>query len=637
MTLLAGQMLGKYRLVGQIGQGGMAAVYKAYQSGLDRYVALKVMRPEWVDAQEFSARVQREAAAVARLRHPHIVQVYDFDIVDHFYFMVMEYIDGPTLKAELRARQRQSQPLSLMEITRIITDLAGAIDYAHSRGMVHRDIKPTNVLVNRSGEVVLTDFGVARIFGVTGLTTSGSMIGTPAYMSPEQGRGEPGDERSDIYSLGVMLYELVTGQIPFDGDTAYAVVMKHVHKPPPSPRATNPSLPMAVEEVILKSLSKEPTERFQQAGLLATALREAADLTTETILESEPLTTLAQAPIPARGGYKPVRDPDPLPQPPVEMPPERETTPPPGRQPVPVVPKPKPVVKERSLLLPAVYGISALLFICLVGLIIYIFFSRQGGLSSLAQIDVGATATADWLLADDDGDGLTNEQEVDLGTDPDRADTDGDGIDDGDDDDPLQASQPTATVTPAPTASPSPTPAASATPEPTSAPIMGENCDRDPVELFAGLWEAHRGQLGCPTSGLASVPTMAEEAFQGGHLFWRSDFDQVYIIYDREKSTGRDLSTGMWQTNPVWKWDGSNPDGIGLSPPPGLVEPKRGFGWLWRTHLGREDGPLGWAFDREYGFDNVGQSQNFEEGVIFKGSGARVYVLLENGRFYTEP
>jgi hypothetical protein len=139
--------------------------------------------------------------------------------------------------------------------------------------------------------------------------------------------------------------------------------------------------------------------------------------------------------------------------------------------------------------------------------------------------------------------------------------------------------------------------------------------------------------LGCPLGEPRTLSTIAEESFEGGHLFWTRDTDQVYIIYDRQKD-GTELTEGQWQlVPPEWKWDGSNPDGVGLTPPPGLVEPKRGFGWLWRTHLGGPDGPLGWALDREYGFDNTGQAQQFEQGLMFKGSSDRVYVLLNNGQF----
>jgi hypothetical protein len=173
-------------------------------------------------------------------------------------------------------------------------------------------------------------------------------------------------------------------------------------------------------------------------------------------------------------------------------------------------------------------------------------------------------------------------------------------------------------------------------PSPTQSPI-GQDCSLDPGGTFSALWLEHRSLLGCPVSGQATVSTIAEEAFQGGHMFWRSDTNAVYVIYDRDKS-GDELHTGTWESDPTWNWAAvgePDPEGIGLLPPAGLVEPKRGVGWLWRTYLGRENGRLGWALDKEYGFDNVGQSQAFERGLIFKGSSSRIYVLLYDGRFFS--
>jgi hypothetical protein len=194
-------------------------------------------------------------------------------------------------------------------------------------------------------------------------------------------------------------------------------------------------------------------------------------------------------------------------------------------------------------------------------------------------------------------------------------------------DTPLPATD-TPTATPAPTDTPTPTVAATSTPN-----LLGQNCSSNPGGTFINLWQDYRQLLGCPVTDQQTIPTMAEEIFQAGHMFWRSDTDEVYVIYDRQKD-GAELLEGKWQTDPTWKWDGSNPDGIGLYPPPGLYEPKRGFGWLWRTHLGGADGPLGWALDKEYGFDNTGQVQAFEQGIMFKSSSPKLYVLLNNGGFF---
>lgn len=278
MATLIGRTLGKYRIVARLGRGGMAEVYKAYQPGLNRYVGIKVLHSHMIEEKNFVARFEREALAVGKLRHPNIVQAFDFDREDDIYFMAMEFIDGPTLKDELQARKTAGQPFSLKEIARIFIALCSAIDYAHARQMVHRDLKPANVMINQQGQIVLTDFGITRIIGGTQYTQTGALSGTPAYMSPEQGQGQHGDERSDIYSLGVMLYEMVTGAVPFDADTPFVIILKHISEPIPPPRRVVPDLPASVEQVILKAMAKEPAARYQRAAEMAAALREAVNL-----------------------------------------------------------------------------------------------------------------------------------------------------------------------------------------------------------------------------------------------------------------------------------------------------------------------------------------------------------------------
>jgi hypothetical protein len=272
----------------------MAEVYKAYQPGLNRYVGIKVLHSHMVGEENFVARFEREALSVGKLRHPNIVQVFDFDREGEIYFMAMEFIDGPTLKDELEARHTAGQPFNLNEIARIFIALCSAIDYAHARGMVHRDLKPANVMINREGQVVLTDFGITRIMGGTTFTKTGALSGTPAYMSPEQGQGQHGDERSDIYSLGVMLYEIATGAVPYDADTPFVIILKHISEPVPPPRKIAPHLPASVEQIILKAMRKEPAERYQNAGELALALRQAVGLAPGQ--EHLPLPVLAPRP-----------------------------------------------------------------------------------------------------------------------------------------------------------------------------------------------------------------------------------------------------------------------------------------------------------------------------------------------------
>ncbi|MDH4136669.1 MAG: serine/threonine protein kinase, partial [Anaerolineae bacterium] len=214
MSVRAGKMLGKYRLTEKLGRGVMAEVYRAYDPGSNRYVAVKVLHAFLAGEEDFLGRFEREATAMMRLRHPNIVQILDFDHEGDLYYMVMEFIDGPTLKAELRERSRMGQPFDPKETARILTAIGNAVGYVHRRGVVHRDLKPANIMFTSEGEPMLTDFGIAKIVGAKRYTMTGAISGTPTYMSPEQGQGERGDERSDIYSLGVILYEMVTGCVP---------------------------------------------------------------------------------------------------------------------------------------------------------------------------------------------------------------------------------------------------------------------------------------------------------------------------------------------------------------------------------------------------------------------------------------
>ena len=301
MEDLAGKMLGNYRVVERIGRGGMAAVYKAYQPALERHVAIKVIHQQLTaDDAQFLKRFQREARSVATLRHPNIVQVFDFGTQDDVSYMVMEYLEGHTLKAELNALAGRGETMPLAEVARIFEAVADALDYAHRQGMVHRDIKPANVMLTTKGEVILTDFGIARIVGGTQYTATGAVVGTPAYLSPEQGQGERGDERSDIYALGVVLYEMVTGKVPFDADTPLAVIFKHISDPLPPPRQFNPGIPAALEQVILKAMAKSPDDRYQTVGGMMLAVTDAlaapdaacGELAESTLAEAEVATPI---------------------------------------------------------------------------------------------------------------------------------------------------------------------------------------------------------------------------------------------------------------------------------------------------------------------------------------------------------
>jgi serine/threonine-protein kinase len=269
--------LGKYRVLEPLGRGGMARVYRAYHPRLDRYVAIKVMRPDLVEETEFLARFQREARAVAALRHPNIVQVYDFDVEDEIYYMVMELMEGDTLKARLTDYRIQGERMAWGEMVRIILDVLDGLAYAHSERIIHRDIKPANILLTRRGEAVIGDFGITHIIGGTRHTERGALIGTLEYMAPEQGMTGRCDAYSDIYSLGIVFYEMLTQRTPFDADTPLAVLMKHINDPLPLPRQIDPEIPEPLERVVLKALTKRPEDRYRSAREMAQTLEAAAE------------------------------------------------------------------------------------------------------------------------------------------------------------------------------------------------------------------------------------------------------------------------------------------------------------------------------------------------------------------------
>ncbi len=274
---LTGRSIGPYRILERCGQGGMAEVYKGYHPLIDRYVAVKVLRPALASDEEFRRRFQREATAVAAMRHPNIVQLYDFGQIGERFYMVMEYIEGGTLRDRLRALPEGNRRLPPAEVVAIVRGIAAALDYAHQRGIVHRDVKPANVMFTRDGDPVLTDFGIARMLGEGSVTMAGVSIGTPDYMSPEQARGEPATPVSDIYSLGVMVYEMLTGRRPFSAETPLGVIAQHLQGDFPSPRNVDPSFPEALEGVLRRALAKEPAARYSTAGELARELQAAVE------------------------------------------------------------------------------------------------------------------------------------------------------------------------------------------------------------------------------------------------------------------------------------------------------------------------------------------------------------------------
>src|SRR5579859_3499734 len=285
------QRLGKYELQERLGAGGMAEVWKARDTQLQRYVAIKILHANLQEDPNFITRFEREAQLIASLHHPNIVQIHDFQVSRSpesdapTAYMVMDYVEGGTLADYIAGTSARGNIPSPAQIVHLFTSISLAVDYAHQKGMIHRDIKPANILLdkhntadNPMGEPILTDFGLAKLLGVTSSTLSGSQSGTPLYSSPEEARGYPGNERSDIYALGVILYEMVTGVPPFRGDTPVAVLTQHLNDAPTSPALINPTIPPALTMVILKALAKDPNLRFISASTMAAAIAEALNI-----------------------------------------------------------------------------------------------------------------------------------------------------------------------------------------------------------------------------------------------------------------------------------------------------------------------------------------------------------------------
>jgi tetratricopeptide (TPR) repeat protein/predicted Ser/Thr protein kinase len=263
--------LGKYQIIEEIGRGGMAIVYKAVHPRLKRDVAIKVLPSQFTFDDQFVSRFHQEASAAAKLRHPNIVIIYDVEEEDDIHYIVMEYLEGRPLSRLIKDRE----PFPLRRVLNITQQVADALDYAHGEGFVHRDIKPSNIIIGSEDHATLTDFGIVKAADGTSLTTAGAPVGTPEYMSPEQCEGKEVDSRSDIYSLGIVLYEMFTGQAAFTADTPLVVMYRQVNKAPAPPRQINAELSRGVEQVVLKALAKKPEERYATAGELAEAFERA--------------------------------------------------------------------------------------------------------------------------------------------------------------------------------------------------------------------------------------------------------------------------------------------------------------------------------------------------------------------------
>lgn len=268
---LIGNPLGKYKILTEIGRGGMGAVYKGYDPALDRYVAIKVLAPHLVWEQAFVERFLREARAAARLKHSSIVTIHDVGQEGNWYYFVMEYLEGQSLNQIIE----QYGALPVRNVLAIVAVLASALDYAHKQGLVHRDIKPGNIIISPAGEVAITDFGIARAVRDKRMTSTGTVLGTPEYMAPEQAQGLDVGASSDLYSLAVVTYQMLNGQVPYQADSTLALLYKIVNEPLPSIRQTHPDFPRGVENVFARALAKDPNQRYATAQDFVTTLKRA--------------------------------------------------------------------------------------------------------------------------------------------------------------------------------------------------------------------------------------------------------------------------------------------------------------------------------------------------------------------------
>ncbi|HSJ57419.1 MAG TPA: FHA domain-containing serine/threonine-protein kinase [Anaerolineae bacterium] len=287
MKDLTGKTWGRFQIIEERGRGGMAVVYKAYDCVLQRTVALKVLLPTLAADEAFTHRFRQEAITAANLRHPNIVVIFDVGAHERFQFIVMEYLEGPTLQQELQKSGSAAGKgaLPVWRVIRMVEQLASALDYAHGQRLVHRDVKPANIMIGQGDHVTLTDFGLVKAVRGAKVTGEGAAVGTLKYMSPEQAAGKELDSRSDIYALGVVVYEMLSGEAPFTGTTPYQTLQALMHQPPPPLSRVAPSISPAIEQVVLRALAKEPHRRFPTATSFVQALSQASGTSTGTSAE----------------------------------------------------------------------------------------------------------------------------------------------------------------------------------------------------------------------------------------------------------------------------------------------------------------------------------------------------------------
>lgn len=587
------QKIGNYKIERHIASGGMAAVYLAVDESLQRQVALKVMLPSLAKDADFVQRFQREARAAARLEHPNIVRIYETGLTPaQEPFIAMQYIEGDSLQEALAQLAEQGKVYPTMQALWLVKQVAQALDVAHRAGIVHRDLKPSNILLRRDGTPVLTDMGIATVQGETRLTQTGNIIGTPHYMSPEQVLGKTVDGRSDIYSLGIVLYELLAGQVPFDAGSAIAILHQQAYETPPPLNSKRQGLASQTQLVVNTCLQKDPEQRYQSAAHMVAALEaaiaaEATDRHAAPVAAAYAVTQIDAAPVAAA---------------------EKK--------------------EKRSYL-------WLLLLLIPLFLIIFLLFlwqnanterqalADQATIAAMASTITSQTQEANQQIADvgarEDAEAAAVETtpNQDQASDQSTAVIDqADGSDDAEQVTAVAISAMTETAVAMPTLTPLPTD----TPLPTNTVIPTVTFTPAPtpcgISVNSAFTSNHTPQLGCATAGAAAGVWMAQETFENGRMLWRSDNDIIYTIYNN----------GTWAAyDDIWvEGDPAYACGTEQTPP----TPQRGFGKIWCTNANVRTG-LGYATAGEAGIN--GTIQQFENGFIIRPDGGSVRALNYNG------
>ena len=649
LDTLIGERLGRYQIEALLGRGGMAAVYRAFDPALQRQVALKLLYPQFLADPLLVERFRREAITAAGLDHPHIAPIYDVGEADGIVYLAMKLLPGPSL-AELLQREGR---LPHARVVGLAAELASALDEAHREGIVHRDIKPGNVLFDRHGRAILTDFGIAKSLESSALTETSVLVGTPDYIAPEQidhelAVGGKVDGRADIYAFGALLYRALTGHRPFEG-TAQAVFLAHLRDEPRPATVLAPDLPQAVDAVLARAMAKRPEARYATAGDVARALE-------DTLGEATVIGSFFPAIAPRGEPYTPT--------PPVE---------PVARSVVVEAPRHRRAWRAVALL-------ALLLTLAGSGMVLrQITNSRfSDGKQALASVDAGmivpdvaitdtatstptaTTTTEPPVTPSATGDPTGSPTELVSATmmpapsAPTATTRPGlsqqvvaesqpgplvqpkamspilplpseEPVTATSSPSPTSTSTPSPTATAEPTATPEPpTPTATATPEPVV-------CTNPPVSGFGTLWSRERSvqaQLGCPVQPEQSNPVV-EQVFENGLMYWWGPSQQIFVL------TGE--GSGMWSAFPNTYTDGA--DQTPLTPPLGGYAPERGFGEVWRNYPAVSDA-LGWGRAPELPL--MGVYQRFEHGIMLyswqlNGHPRQIYVLFNNGSFVTYP